>query len=216
VAKIYTDEQKYDGTNGSFDYKLTIFLDICQRVDLPQEALMRAFPTMLKGLAQDHFYNNKLLQRTYDEACTNIRSFFKKPDYHRSNLDKWNATTLASTTAENPEKSMYENVQLLINTLRQLQYGLSPALRSTEFLYNKLVIACQGSPACQYAVLDPPSNLGGLINKLQLSITTYEKEQSNTEAFYIDCRYYTKNKQHDQRGYYKSRRYNPNYNPGRQ
>ena len=35
-----------------------------------------------------------------------------------------------------------ESVQLLINKLRQLQYGLTPALRNTEFLYNKLVTAC--------------------------------------------------------------------------
>ncbi len=97
---------------------------------------------MLKGLAQDHFYNNQLSHRTYKEACTNIRNFFKGPGYHRHNLDKWNATTLASMTSENPDKSTYEVVQLLINTLRQLQYGLSPALRSIEFLHNKLVTAC--------------------------------------------------------------------------
>ena len=58
VAKIYTEEQKYDGVNGSFDLKLAIFLDICQRVDLPASCLLRAFPTMLKGLALDHFYSN--------------------------------------------------------------------------------------------------------------------------------------------------------------
>jgi len=29
MAKIYTEEQKYSGTNKSLDYKLTIFYDIC-------------------------------------------------------------------------------------------------------------------------------------------------------------------------------------------
>jgi hypothetical protein len=193
VAKIYTEEQKYDGTNGSFDHKLAIFHDICQRVDLPQEALMRAFPTMLKGLAQDHFYNNQLSQRTYEEACTNIRSFFEGPGFQRRNLDKWNATTLISMTAKHPEKSIFEVVQLLINDLRQLQYGLTPALRSTEFLHNKIVTSCQGSPACRYAVSDPPADLGQLINKLQSSITTYEKEQQiDTETFFTDRRYYSR------------------------
>jgi hypothetical protein len=87
VAKIYTDEQKYNSTNGSFDHKLTIFLDICKRVELPEEALMRAFPTMLKGLALDHFYNALLSQCTYQEACDNIHGFFKGPSYNRRNLD---------------------------------------------------------------------------------------------------------------------------------
>src|ERR1700679_2742647 len=40
VAKIYTKEQKYDGSNSSFNHKLTIFHDICQRVKLPQDALI--------------------------------------------------------------------------------------------------------------------------------------------------------------------------------
>jgi hypothetical protein len=176
VAKIYTEEQKYDGSNGNFDHKLTIFLDICQRVELPQEALMRAFPTMLKGLAQDHFYSNQLSQRTYEEACINIRSFFEGPGFERRNLDKWNATTLASVTAKFPEKTTFETVQLLINELRQLQYGLTPNLRNTEFLHNKIITSCQGSRAYRYAISDPPANLGQLINKLQSSITTYESE----------------------------------------
>jgi hypothetical protein len=110
VAKIYTDELKYDGTNGSFDHKLTIFRDICDRVELPEEGYMRVFPTMLKGLALDHFYNALLSQRTFQEACDNIRGFFEGPSYHRRNLDQWNAISLASITAKNPEKSTYENV----------------------------------------------------------------------------------------------------------
>jgi hypothetical protein len=88
VAKIYTKKQKYNGSNSNFDHKLTIFLDICQRIELPQEALIRAFPTILKGLAQDHFYSNQLSQHIYKEACINIRSFFKGPGFEHRNLDK--------------------------------------------------------------------------------------------------------------------------------
>ncbi len=65
---------------------------------------------MLKGLVQDHFYNNQLSHRTYEEACTNIRNFFKGPGYYYHNLDKWNATTLASITSKNPDKSTYKVV----------------------------------------------------------------------------------------------------------
>jgi hypothetical protein len=63
VAGIITDEQKYNGTNGSFDYKLTIFLDVCNRVELLEddELRLRTLLTMLKGLALDYFYNAFLL-----------------------------------------------------------------------------------------------------------------------------------------------------------
>ena len=148
MAKIYTEEQKYNGINGSFNLKLAIFLNICQRVDLPASCLLRAFPTMLKGLALDHFYNNQLSGLTYEEACSSTRNFFEGPGYQRRNLDKWNSISLSSITAENPDKSIYKNIQMLINTLQQLQYGLVPTLCSTDFLYNKIVSACQGHPAC--------------------------------------------------------------------
>ena len=81
MAKIYTQDMKYNGTNGSFDHKLTIFEDVYQYVDLPQEDLMRAFPTMLKGLAQDHYYNTQLSKHTYVDACSRIRNFFEGPEY---------------------------------------------------------------------------------------------------------------------------------------
>ncbi|RKF65883.1 hypothetical protein GcM3_115021, partial [Golovinomyces cichoracearum] len=63
---------------------------------------------------------------------------------------------------------------------------------------------CQGSPACKYAVSDPPADLGQLINKLKSSITNYEKERekelTKTEAYFIDRRYYGK----DNNKFYKS------------
>ncbi|RFU25514.1 hypothetical protein B7463_g10820, partial [Scytalidium lignicola] len=193
ISKILTEEQKYDGTNGSFDLKLTIFKDICERVELPETSLMKAFLTMLKGLAQNHFYNNQLSKRTFGEVCTNLRNFFEGPSYHRRNLGKWNSITLASIALKNPGKTTQEHVQLLINELRELQYGLHPALRNAEFLHDKIVTACQGLPACRYAVADPPSDLGQFINKLQSSITTYEKEQEQNETFFTDRRYLSKN-----------------------
>ena len=29
LAKLYTDESKYSGENDNFDFKLTIFMDLC-------------------------------------------------------------------------------------------------------------------------------------------------------------------------------------------
>jgi hypothetical protein len=134
VAKMITEEQKYSG-NGedeSLDHKLTIFYDICARVNLPQELYVRAFPALLKGLAQDHFYNNQLSQRNLDDIYTNLKNFFEGPGYHRRNLDKWNTITLSTVTAEakNSTKSTQECLQLLINKLRKLQYSLTPKLEN--------------------------------------------------------------------------------------
>jgi hypothetical protein len=200
VAKIYTEEQKYGGIDESFDYKLKIFYDICKRAGLPNTAYIDAFPTMLKGLAQDHFYNHDLSERPFDQACTHLRNFFEGPGYYRKNLDEWNATTLASIVQENTSKTLYQCLQLLITKLRNLQHGLTHGLRTTDFLHNKLVTACQGIPACRIAISDPPADFGHLINKLQSSIIAYEKEQNQTQAYFTDRRYHSRNRDRNDRG----------------
>ncbi|RKF77660.1 hypothetical protein GcM1_217026 [Golovinomyces cichoracearum] len=171
VTRNYSDDQKYDGTNGSFDLKLIIFRSICDRVELPEQALAKAFPVMLKGLALNQYFNDQL-----------------------SNRNEWNSIDLESTTLANPGKTIFEVIQLLINKLRDIQYGLSPSLRTPEFFHDKLIMACQSSPACKYAVSDPPADLGQVINKLKSSITKYEKERekelTKTEAYFTDHRYY--------------------------
>ena len=58
LAKIYTDDAKYSGHNNSFTFKLAIFHDICSRADVPPEAKMKAFPTMLKGPALANYSSN--------------------------------------------------------------------------------------------------------------------------------------------------------------
>jgi len=51
IAKIYTDDQKYNRVSNSFNFKLTIFYNIYKRAGLPPKGYITAFPTMLKGLA---------------------------------------------------------------------------------------------------------------------------------------------------------------------
>jgi hypothetical protein len=60
IAKTYSDGQKYDGETGSLDQKLVIFRSICKRAELPEEALGKAFPCMLKGIAEHHFFTKTI------------------------------------------------------------------------------------------------------------------------------------------------------------
>jgi hypothetical protein len=193
VAKMYTDSQKYDGVSESFDFKLTIFEDICRRAGLQPDGYMIAFPTMLKGLAQDHYYNRGLSARTYAEACTHIRNFFEGPEFYRKNLAEWNATTLQGIIDANTDKPVYQCLQLLIDKLCKQQHGINPEFRTPLFLTNKLVMACQGVPACRIAVSNPGEDLPQLINKLQSSIVAWEKEhpsQGTHTTFFTDRRYH--------------------------
>ena len=113
LAKMYTEESKYSGENDSFTFKLAIFNDICSRADVPSEAHMKAFLTILKGLALDYYYLNigiTSLTMNFDQVCYLIRAYFEGAEYKRSILSKWNSITLWSTMTGNEGKSMEESL----------------------------------------------------------------------------------------------------------
>ena len=58
LAKLYTNDAKYSGENDNFDYKLTIFMDLCGKANISYLGLSQAYLTMLQGLALDHYYTN--------------------------------------------------------------------------------------------------------------------------------------------------------------
>ena len=58
LAKIYLVNNKYSRENNNFDFKLVIFHDLCARAGVSEAAKVRAYSTMLRGLALDHYYTN--------------------------------------------------------------------------------------------------------------------------------------------------------------
>jgi hypothetical protein len=159
---------------------------------------MITFAEMLKGIAQDHFYDRTLEDRPYEEVCEHMRSLFEGPECHRRNLTTWNAITLQEIIDGNPDKSIYQSLQLLIGELCKLQHGISSEFRTPMSLMNKLVMACQGVPAWRIAISDPRDNLSQLIRKLQSSIVAWEKEQPRQgTAFFTDRCYHDRDRIQD-------------------
>lgn len=194
LVDMYTEELKYSGENDSFTFKLNIFHDRCARGGVPQEAKLKAFPIMLKGLAMHYYYSNISSRNafmTFDEVCYMIQSYFEGAEYKRNILSKWNAITLRSVMmkSENKGKSLENCLHLLIRDLRHFQYGLDPEFRTDRFIYNKLIDACRDVPACQYACSKPAETLGGLINDLRSSITTFVNANPS-ETFFTNRRYH--------------------------
>jgi hypothetical protein len=81
ITRIYIDKQKWDSGNSSFNQKLTIFYNIYEYIEFPKEAIIKAFPTILKGLALDYFYNNNMSKELFNYISTHLHSFFKGPGY---------------------------------------------------------------------------------------------------------------------------------------
>ncbi len=91
LAKIYTDKAKYCDRNDSFTFKLAIFHDIYSRADVPPEAKMKVFPTMLKGPVLDNYSLNIGISGTvmnFDQTCYSIRRKWIKWDKTKDEMDE--------------------------------------------------------------------------------------------------------------------------------
>ncbi len=71
---------------------------------------MRAFPIMLKSLAQDFYHNNRLLDYTFVNSCEKLYTFFELLEYLYANLNKWNSITLNTIASKYPNKPIGEVV----------------------------------------------------------------------------------------------------------
>ena len=82
LAKLYTNKSKYSSENNNFNFKLTIFIDLCQKVDIPKQEFSQAYSTMLCGLALNHYYTNlksNPFSVSFNKLCKAIHNYFEGP-----------------------------------------------------------------------------------------------------------------------------------------
>lgn len=188
---MYKEEKRYDGhSTGSFDYRLTIFYDICKLANVPLKAYLDAFPGMLKEMALSRFSNYKaanIKNFTFSGICNHIQGFFEGVEYQRANLEKWHRTALQSVISKNPNKSISECFQLLPGKLQELQHGLSHQMRNTAILQDKAITSCRSVPACGWGASGPTTNFVNYIGEVQSSIATYEQQHPDeSHTFYTN------------------------------
>ncbi len=93
LAKLYSDDAKYSEENDNFSFKLTMFNDMCDRINVSFETKLKAFSTMLKGLALNYYYanmtsKNKNRSIIFDDVCVSMMNYFEDVEYKRSILNK--------------------------------------------------------------------------------------------------------------------------------
>ena len=62
---------------------------------------------MLKGLAEDYYYNSNLADKSFKDIYIYIWNFFKGPEYYWKNLTEWNSISLQGVINSNIDKGIY-------------------------------------------------------------------------------------------------------------
>ena len=88
LVKIYTEESKYSKENNNFNYKLTIFNNFYNKVNIPQVVKIKGFLIMLRGIALNFYYKNKATYVTFNSIYNAIYNYFKGLEYKYKILTK--------------------------------------------------------------------------------------------------------------------------------
>ena len=193
--KLYTEEKKYSREGNSFDYKYSIFINLCEKVELPCDIYLKAFSTILKGVMLKYYYiiykpNPRMTQLV--DLCNSIYNTFKEAEFKRSILMKWNVLLLHQVIEKNSDKDIEIYLQILIKELCTTQMTLNTNLQDDLFLQNKFLMACQDYPAYSIACLIPAITSTGLISNLQMSKVTYKSINKKQQSQYLQGDKYNK------------------------
>ena len=85
---MYIKEFKYNSINSSFTYKLIIFYNIYNQLNIPQEVYKKVLSIILIGLALNKYFNSRFGNFLFKNACKHLYSFFKGLNLEYKNFNK--------------------------------------------------------------------------------------------------------------------------------
>ena len=85
---MYINEEKYDENPiESLNYKFTIFMNLCIRVEIPQQTVQTAFPIILKSMTLEYYYSNyQGIGLTVQQLFDRFQKHFEGEEHRRNML----------------------------------------------------------------------------------------------------------------------------------
>ena len=178
--------------------KVDTFYSICYHADIQPEHFHAVFPRILTGPAAQYYlhYINKRLD-TFRTVYLKMSQHFDTDMNHGQYYTDWTTTSFERIRRENPDKTMHEALEMLIDKLSLCQRALGEEYRGEYALRTAVLTACRGVKELQMALFMPPMACEDLFQSLRSSIETslampaeqfYTADEENY-AFYTDRRY---------------------------
>lgn len=173
----YNDSNKFGGElYDILDAKLKIFRDLCTKAGVPQGLYPQAYSTMLKGRAQQFYYDHIAESDpnlTFDEMVSQTKAFFHTSENRQLYLQEWRATTLLSTIQGNIDKDLSQCLEIVIDKLQKVHKGLSYDYKTDYNLAEQLMSACQGVEACTPVLINPATTFESVASDLRSAVGMY-------------------------------------------
>ncbi|KAF1360357.1 hypothetical protein EJ07DRAFT_165511 [Lizonia empirigonia] len=208
LAKLYNENDKFSGDKyDMLSHKLVIFRELCAKVGIQPDQTDRyklAISTMLTGKASAYYYQSiASLDLRYEDIIAKLGAYFHTTENYQLFLNEWRTIMLKDVIASNPDKTIAQCLNLLIDKLHKLYQAMAQQNGLSEpSLTGQLVSACQGVEACSAVLIRPASTFEAVASELCNAVGNwqhchphartqfnYDNEQTDDDIFYTNRRY---------------------------
>lgn len=156
------------------DLKLALFNEQCDQANVPMERKNSALSALLSGSALN-FYSTYVKSETSNmhEMIAKIRSRFVTSKTAQALTREWDSTSLDYYEKKNPDKSLWEVLDLMIKRLHELHVCMPRVIQNDEILKHFLLNACDGFEPCRFVRKKVAPTLMEVIVDIQNSVSTY-------------------------------------------
>ncbi|EFQ89223.1 hypothetical protein PTT_14592, partial [Pyrenophora teres f. teres 0-1] len=124
---------------------------------------------MLKGKASAYYYNYiALLNLDYESIIKRLGEYFYTSENYQMFLSEWRTIMLKDVIANNPDKTLTQCLDIVIDKLQLLHQAMTQQNGPSErALANQLISACQGVEACSAVLIRPASTFEAVASELR-------------------------------------------------
>jgi len=198
-VKMWDRDKKYTGKPYDLlDDKLKIFYSICYHADIQPGQFHAVFPRILDSRAEEyylHFVDQRM--DTFLTAYTKLKNHFDTDVNHSHYYADWTTTTFAKVRRENPEKSLHEVLDIMLDKLQLCQRALGQQYMGEYALRTTVITACRGVKELEMALYKPSLECEVLFrdlrssikNSLAMAASVNFTETDPDNQYYLDRRY---------------------------
>ncbi len=185
LIKIYKKENKFKNKSDNFDFKIMIFYDKCNVIELFKHVYMQIASIMLEERALSHFYSNDMYAMTFHQFCINMKRYFEESKWQRYNLNKWHFMHIRDIISTNSFLFLSDCLQRLCDDMNILQQSIDLKYHDLNYLCEYFIRACRDHLAFVVELHNSLMNTSFLVNSLCTSIVNWETANKSTNHTYL-------------------------------
>ena len=152
------------------DDKVLLFLSICNDTGINPSQFHAVFPRTLAAKARDFQLHHIPLTDDFGQQYWKLKLYFEYEVYRTYYFTNWTITSFDQLRIANPDKTLYQVLDLVLNKLQLCQRVLGPSYSGEGHLRTAVTHACRRVKELEYALMDPPIDCEQLFARLRSSV----------------------------------------------